>query len=155
QADVDTTSPEPVATQPLPAQDLLERASELLRGAQRPAIMAGTNVYWAGAEAELEELAEDVDAAVFLNGLGRGRIPAAHPNAFSRARGKGLGEADVALVVGVPMDFRLGFGEVFGPDTKVVVIDVAPPTRPHPRAVAVELYGNVPATLTALAKQAG
>ena len=29
-------------------------------------------------------------------------------------RSKALGEADVAVVIGVPMDFRLGFGAVFG-----------------------------------------
>ncbi len=49
---------------------------------------------------------------VFLNGMGRGCLPADHELSFSRARGKGLKEADVALVVGVPLDFRLGFGGV-------------------------------------------
>jgi acetolactate synthase-1/2/3 large subunit len=53
-------------------------------------------------------------------------------------------------VIGVPMDFRLGFGEAFGPQTEIVVIDVAEPLREHPRAVAAELYGALPATLEAL-----
>ena len=54
---------------------------------------------------------------VFLNGLARGCVPADHPMFFSRARGAGLKGADLALVVGVPMDFRLGFGGSFGEDT--------------------------------------
>ena len=80
---------------------------------------------------------------VFLNGLARGCVPADHPMFFSRARGAGLKGADLALVVGVPMDFRLGFGGSFGDDTQVVVIGSAPPERPHPREVAAELYGGV------------
>ncbi len=80
---------------------------------------------------------------MFLNGLARGCVPADHPQFFSRARGTGLKGADVALVVGVPMDFRLGFGGSFGDDTEIVIVGSAPPERPHPRAVAAELFGGV------------
>ena len=45
---------------------------------------------------------------VFLNGLARGCVPADHSMFFSRARSTGLKGADVALMIGVPMDFRLG-----------------------------------------------
>jgi acetolactate synthase-1/2/3 large subunit len=91
---------------------------------------------------------------VFLNGLARGCVAADHQQAFSRARGKALKEADVALVVGVPMDFRLGFGGSFGDQTKVVVIGAAPPGNPHPREPSAELYGGVAATLDALREAA-
>ena len=71
---------------------------------------------------------------MFLNGLGRGCLPADDALAFSRARSAGLGGADVALVIGVPLDFRLGFGAAFADDAHVIAIDVAEPPRPHPRA---------------------
>jgi acetolactate synthase I/II/III large subunit len=61
----------------------------------------------------------------------------------------------VALVIGVPMDFRLGFGGSFGEDTAIVVIDVAEPQRRHPREPAAELYGELGATLAALRTAAG
>ncbi len=32
----------------------------------------------------------------------------------------------MALVVGVPIDFRLGFGESFGAETKLIRLDAAP-----------------------------
>ena len=70
-------------------------------------------------------------------------MPADHELAFARARKTALEEADVALVVGVPMDFRLGFGKAFGDETEIVAIDVAEPEREHPRAVAAELYGDL------------
>jgi acetolactate synthase-1/2/3 large subunit len=133
----------------------VERAVELLRGAVRPVVMAGTGLYWAHGEHALVRLCEELGVPAFLNGLARGAVPADHQCFYSRARGKGLKEADVALVVGVPMDFRLGFGASFGEDTEVVVIGSAEPGRSHPRGVAAELYGGVPATLDALREGAG
>jgi acetolactate synthase I/II/III large subunit len=128
----------------------LDRAVALLRGADRPVIMAGTNLYWGHGEAELLALAETLRIPVFLNGLARGCVPADHELFFARARSTALKGADVALVIGVPMDFRLGFGAAFGESTEIVAIDVAEPGREHPRAVAAELYGPLPETLTDL-----
>jgi len=51
----------------------------------------------------------------------------------------------------VPMDFRLGFGGSFGEETEIVAVDLAEPEREHPRAVAAECYGDLAATLGALA----
>jgi acetolactate synthase-1/2/3 large subunit len=117
--------------------------------------MAGTGLYWGRGEAALTALAESLRIPVFLNGLGRGCLPADHELAFARARSAGLSQADVALVIGVPLDFRLGFGAVFADDAHVIAIDVAEPVRPHPRSLSAELYGALPATLSALADSAG
>ena len=57
--------------------------------------------------------------------------------------------------MGVPMDFRLGFGGAFGDETEIVVIDTAEPARQHPRRVAAECYGALAATLGDLRAAAG
>ena len=128
----------------------LARAAAALRDAERPVIMAGTDLYWGRGEDALRDLVQELHIPVFLNGLGRGCLPADHPLAFSRARSAGLGEADVALVIGVPLDFRLGFGAAFADDATVIAIDSAPPQREATRALDGELYGALPATLNAL-----
>ena len=133
----------------------IERAAELLKGAERPVIMAGTDLYWGHGEQALLELAQTLRIPVFLNGLARGCVPADHELFFSRARGQALKGADVALVMGVPMDFRLGFGGSFGDETEIVAIDVAEPERRHPRAVAAECYGALETTLSDLRAAAG
>jgi len=138
-------------TPPDPDGAALERAVHLLSGAQRPVIMAGTNVWWGHAETALLDLAEKLRIPVFANGMARGIVGADRDLAFSRARSKALAQADVALVIGVPMDFRLGFGGVFGDETKLIVADRAQPDREHPRAVSAGLYGDLSAILTALA----
>ncbi len=134
--------------------DLLDRAVALLAGARRPVIMAGTNVWWGRAERELLHLAERLRIPVLANGMARGIVGADRDLSFSRARSAALSQADVALVIGVPMDFRLGFGGVFGPQTQLIVADRAEPDREHPRAVTAGLYGDLPATLAALAHAA-
>jgi acetolactate synthase-1/2/3 large subunit len=133
----------------------IERAVELLRGAERPVIMAGTDLYWGRGEDELRALAEALRIPVFLNGLARGCLPADHELFFSRARSTALKGADVALVVGVPMDFRLAFGAAFGEDAEIVVIDAAEPERSHPRAPAAECYGAISATLAEIRSALG
>jgi len=153
EADVDAGAPaellDPLSLD-APEGDALDRAAELLRGAAKPVVMAGTGLYWARGEKALVQLCDELSIPVFLNGLGRGCVPADHPMFFSRGRGMGLKGADVALVVGVPMDFRLGFGGSLGEDTQIIAIGSSPPPHPHPREVAAELYGGVAATLDAL-----
>jgi acetolactate synthase-1/2/3 large subunit len=140
---------------PAPDGTQLDRAAGLLAAAQRPVIMAGTNVWWGHGEGALLHLAGERRIPVLMNGMARGSVPADHPLAFSRARAKALREADLALVVGVPMDFRLGFGGVFGAQTQLVVADRVRPQRPHPLPVAAELYGDLTSILTGLAASGG
>ncbi len=132
----------------------LDRATALLCQAERPVVMAGSGLYWGRGEPQLRALAQAQRLPVFLNGLGRGCVPADHELFFSRARSAGLRQADVALVIGVPLDFRLGFGTAFGSECQVIAIDVAEPEREHPRAVAAGLYGSLPATLDTLREAA-
>jgi acetolactate synthase I/II/III large subunit len=133
----------------------IEEAAALLASAERPAIMVGTGLYWGRGEEQLRELAEALGTPVFLNGLGRGCLPADHELAFSRARGAGLGSADVALVIGVPLDFRLGFGTSIAEDAKLIRLDVAPNALTANRAPDIDLVGDVAASLAAIAGVVG
>jgi len=128
----------------------VEEAASLLAAAERPVIMAGSGVYWAHGEEDLTYLAEVLGSPVFLNGLGRGCMPADHELVLSRARGVGLKGADVALVVGVPMDFRLGFGASFGENTKIIRLDTMPNELTANRAPYLDLVGEVAVTLAAM-----
>jgi acetolactate synthase-1/2/3 large subunit len=133
----------------------VEEAAALLAAAERPAIMAGSGLYWGRGEDELRALAATLGIPVFLNGLGRGCLPADHELAFSRARGAGLGGADVALVIGVPLDFRLGFGASVAEEAKLIRLDAAPNALSANRAPQVDLVGDVAASLAAIREAAG
>jgi acetolactate synthase I/II/III large subunit len=157
--DVVFTEAETEVPRPDPAEagaaEGVEEAAALLAAAERPAIMAGSGLYWGRGEEEMRALAEALGIPVFLNGLGRGCLPADHELAFSRARGAGLGGADVALVIGVPLDFRLGFGASVGEGAKLIRLDVAPNALVANRAPDLDLVGDVAASLAAIRTAAG
>jgi len=66
-----------------PDPDMVVKAATLLGKAQRPVIMAGTAVWWCDAAEPLRQLAERINAPVFLNGAGRGCLPPTHPLFFT------------------------------------------------------------------------
>ena len=152
--EADAEVPDPPTSAATVAGDS-DRAAELLAGAERPVVMAGSNLYWGKAEGQLRELVEALGIPVFLNGMGRGCLPPDHELFFSRSRGKALKEADVAFVIGVPLDFRLGFGGSFGDETELIHLDVAPMDLEKARQPDLALVGDIAATLDAVTQEVG
>ena len=111
---------------PPPDHETIMDAARALWSAERPVVIAGGGVWWSHAEDELRALVERAQAPLIVNGMARGMLPRRHPLYFSRARSRALSEADVALVVGARLDFRLNFGQppVFGDDTRIIRVDV-------------------------------
>ena len=137
----------------VPAADtgaVLAIADELVR-AERPILIAGSNVWMDGAEDQLVRLAEAATVPVFMNGQGRGCLPADHGLAFARSRSKAMKEADLVVVIGTPMDFRLGFGQNFASGAKVVHIDSHPELMAEHVALAVSLGAPLKASLGGIA----
>lgn len=88
----------------------LVTAADLLGSAERPAVVAGSGVWWDDAAGALAALAAHGRLPVYLNGSGRGSLPPEHELFFQHSRGTALEEADVVMVVGTPLDFRLRYG---------------------------------------------
>ena len=129
------------------------RAAALVAGAERPAIIAGTDVYFDSAWDALRAAAEALRVPVFANGLGRGCLPADHELAFSRTRSLLKSEADVVVVIGAPLDFRLSFGS-FGDAQVVHVVDSAAQRAQHVTPAAAPA-GDLRSILTAFADWSG
>src|SRR4029453_2206842 len=95
---------------------------------------------------------EGLRVPAFANGQGRGCLRADHPLALSRTRALLKSEADLVVVVGTPLDFRLSFGS-FGDATVVHVVDSADGAARH--VDALTLAGDLGTTLAGLAGHAG
>jgi acetolactate synthase I/II/III large subunit len=147
--------PELSPERPAVDSDAVTAAAAIINAAERPLVMAGTGAYWHHGEGPLRALAEKAQAAVYMNGLGRGLIPADHPNAFSRSRRAGLGGADVVILVGTPLDFRLSFGASppFADGARLVRIDALESDLDRNREPDAGIAGNVGAILSALVER--
>src|SRR5262245_14327766 len=145
----------PVADIPVvePDPEDVAKAAALLCTAARPVIVAGSDVYAGDAVPALREAAEALRVPVFTNGMGRGALPPDHPLAFAKARRAALGGADLVVVVGTPLDFRLSFGD-FG-DAQVVHIVDAPEQRATHVTPAVSPAGDLRLILTGIAEYTG
>ena len=137
----------PTGIEPDPGD--VAKAAALIASAERPAVIAGSDVYWGGAWEALQAFVEALRVPTFVNGLGRGCLPADHELAFSRTRGVLKAEADVVVVIGTPLDFRISFGS-FG-DAKVVHVVDSPEGRATHVQAAVSPAGDLTTILTAFA----
>jgi thiamine pyrophosphate-dependent acetolactate synthase large subunit-like protein len=140
----------PAAAEPDP--DRVAEVAGLLARAERPMLIAGSDVWWAGAEEALVAALEHLRVPAFANGQGRGCLPADHPLALSRTRALLKTEADLVVVVGTPLDFRLSFG-TFGDATVVHVVDSAEAAARH--VDVLTLVGDLRTSLAGLAAHAG
>ncbi len=110
----ESAAPEvPVRHVTAPDPDDLVAVAGLLGAAKHPVLVLGSDVWTDGAEDAATRLAETLGLPVIANGMGRGILPGTHRLLVTRARSRAFGEADLVVVAGTPLDFRLGYG-VFG-----------------------------------------
>ena len=137
----------------VPDLGAIDQVAKLVDTAERPVLIAGGDVFWAEAESAMVAWAEAAGVPVFVNGMGRGTIPADHSLAFSRTRSIALKGADLVLVAGTPLDFRLGFGK-FGDAAVVHLCDAASEVSGH-ADLAASTAGDLRATFAGLAERVG
>ena len=96
-----------------PDGDDLGRIAALLADSRHPLLILGTDVWADRAEDAAVLLVEALGIPTLTNGMGRGLLPGGHPLLVTKARGAAINGADLVIVVGTPLDFRLGYG-IFG-----------------------------------------
>jgi len=129
-----------------PAAEDISRIAALLRAAQRPVLVLGSDVWLGAAEDAARRAAEELRLPVIANGQARGVLPAGHELLVTRARSVALREADLVLVAGTPLDFRLGYGS-FGPkEAPAQVVHVT--DAPAGIATHVQLAGSAAGDLS-------
>ena len=136
-------------------QRAIGEAAALVAGASRPMVMAGTALKWSEGAPALRRFAEATKIPVFTNGMGRGQLPMNHPQFFNRSRRDALAQADVVVLAGTPLDFRMKYGGSIRGDAKVVQLDLDETLIGQNRAADVGLVGNVGANLDALREAVG
>ena len=142
----------------VPDPGAIAEIAALLARSSRPVLVLGSDVWLDGAAQAARAAAEELRLPVIANGQGRGILPAGHELLVTRARSAAFGGADLVLVAGTPLDFRLGYGEFGGrdgaPAAQVVhIADAASQLATH-RELAAAAAGDLSAFFTGLAATA-
>ncbi len=135
--------------------DLIEKAAEMLAGAQRPFLHAGVGVSWAAAWDEFVELGDYLSAGFSASLAARGVVPEDHPRYFHALNRDTLEEArsqaDVVLAVGGRMGELDNWGKEPSwshPDKQIVIhIDSDPTSIGLNRPVTLGILGDAKAVL--------
>ncbi|MFQ5948309.1 MAG: acetolactate synthase [Acidimicrobiia bacterium] len=136
-----------------PDSDAVAHVAHLLATSDRPVLVAGSDVYWERAEQALRAFVERWRLPTVSNGLGRGCLPADHELAFGHIRPALRSDADLVIVVGAPLDFRLGFGD-FGKAEVIHIVDVPDRHARHVKLAAAPA-GDLAEILSALSQWPG
>jgi acetolactate synthase I/II/III large subunit len=131
-----------------PDPDAVNRIAMLLAKASRPLLVLGSDVWTDGAESAARHAAETIGLPTITNGMGRGMLPAGHPLLVTRARSKAFRSADLVIVAGAPLDFRLGYGVFGGKDGAAPASVCHLADSPGQLARHVELAGGAAGNLT-------
>lgn len=126
---------------------LIQKAAELLDGAKRPVIVAGSQIWHCRGYDELQMLAERNNIPVYLNGAARGCLSNSCCVHFVRSRRYALSKADTVLIIGTPFDFRLAYGKRISQDAKIIQIDLDYSELGRNRSVDVGIQGDAKAVL--------
>ncbi|MBZ5592185.1 MAG: thiamine pyrophosphate-binding protein [Acidobacteriia bacterium] len=118
---------------PGPGAAEVDRAVAMLRAAERPVVIAGSGIWWSGAEADLQNFIEKSSLPLYTITMARGVVPDSHPlcmgyadPALNRAALEAYREADVLLVIGKRLDYRLALGgpRVFPASARFIQVDI-------------------------------
>jgi 3D-(3,5/4)-trihydroxycyclohexane-1,2-dione acylhydrolase (decyclizing) len=146
---------------PRPDHAQLDHATDLLRMAKRPMIIAGGGVHYSAAEAELTQFAETYNIPVVETMAGKACLLASHPlnagpiGVTGCASANALAaDADLVLAVGTRLqDFTTGSWTAFAMDATFIGINTAAFDATKHRSVPV--VGDALAILTELAPRLG
>ena len=140
-----------------PDGDAVARVAGLLAESRHPLLILGTDVWADHAEDAALRLVEALGIPTLTNGMGRGLLPGGHPLLVTKARGAAINGADLVVVVGTPLDFRLGYGIFGGPDknpdgafAKVVHVADSPGQLSTHAELAASVAGDLSSVLDGL-----
>ncbi|MBU6245591.1 MAG: acetolactate synthase [Actinomycetales bacterium] len=133
--------------------EAIDRAAAAITAARHPVLVLGSDTWMDAAVESARRLAEESGIPVIANGMGRGVLPPDHPLLVTRARAAAFAGADLVIVVGTPLDFRLGYGVFGDPAATVIHVVDSPSAVTSAPTCAIALAGSIAAILDGLTER--
>lgn len=128
----------------------VQQVADLIAGAERPVALFGTQLRTCRGHDALDRFARKFNIPIYVNGAARGSLPRAHPYNFMPSRKTAFDNADVILLAGTPLDFRMGYGRRLNPKAKIVILDMDYRNVGHNRDFDFGMVGNLRTVLDAM-----
>jgi acetolactate synthase-1/2/3 large subunit len=127
-------------------------AFELLRGAERPVGLVGSQLFWSRRREAYPEFVKTFGMPIYVNGQARGSLSPDDPHWFLQTRKDALRKADVVLIFGTPLDFRIGYGRErsINPAAKLIQVDLDGRELGRNRPCDVGIIGDTGLAMEAL-----
>ncbi|AKC72364.1 oxalyl-CoA decarboxylase [Pandoraea oxalativorans] len=141
------------APRQIPAQDAVQRALDVIKGAKRPLILLGKGASYAQADEDIRALVEKTGIPYLPMSMAKGLLPDTHEQSAAAARSFVLQEADVVVLIGARLNWLLahGKGKTWGAaPKKFVQIDISPTEIDSNVAIAAPVIGDIGSCVKAL-----
>lgn len=135
----------------------IDSVARVIRSAARPVVVLGGDVWADGAELAARAFVDALGLPVIANGMARGVLPPDHPLLITRARSRAFKQADLVIVAGTPLDFRLGYGVFGAPEAPAQVVHLADSSSQVAThlTLAASAHGDLTRVFTAIAEAVG
>lgn len=139
----------------IPDAESIERALDLLAGAQRPLIILGKGAAYAQADADIRSFIEKTGIPYLPMSMAKGLLPDNHPQSAAAARSLALSQADVVMLIGARLNWLLAHGKAprWSPTARFVQIDIAATEIDSNRPIAAPIVADIGSAMSALLAQ--
>jgi oxalyl-CoA decarboxylase len=136
----------------IPAPASVQRALNLLAGAQRPLILLGKGAAYARADQDIRSFIETTGIPFLPMSMAKGLLPDSHPQSAAAARSFAIGKADVVMLVGARLNWLLSHGKspLWSPDTRLIQVDIAATEMDSNRAIEAPVVGDIKSSIAAM-----
>ncbi|MER5913532.1 oxalyl-CoA decarboxylase [Streptomyces sp. NPDC001982] len=143
------------APRQLPQPEAVDRAIDLLAGAERPLVVLGKGAAYACADDPIREFVETTGIPYVPMSMAKGLLPDDHPQSAATARSLALRKADVVMLVGARLNWLLGHGDApqWSPDAKFIQVDIAANEMDSNQPIAAPLVGDIGSVMEALVER--
>ena len=136
-----------------PASEAVDRALDVLKGAERPLIILGKGAAYAQADEAIKNLVEKSGIPFLPMSMAKGLLPDTHPQCAGAARSTVLRESDSVLMIGARLNWLLshGKGRTWGDaPKKFVQIDIEPKEMDSNVEIVAPVVGDIGSCVAAL-----
>ena len=129
---------------PKPKRSVVSKTRELIEHSEKPLLLISSQALLQPQKAErLASLVKKLGIPTYLSGMARGLLGRSHPLHVRHKRRNALKEADLIILAGIPVDFRLNYGFSFNRHAKIIAVNRSKQTLSKNVSPTIKAHSDV------------